>query len=118
MGRVSCNGTPLEGLYLGTLVYSRYQEYEFDYRTLAHLRVVIAARLRRRESFFLVWTRRDAHGSSSISLWITPSVPLVFRFPEGEGERLSRRWIEQLMRSPSVNRDLVVMPEEGIAGRE
>lgn len=99
---------------LGTLIYGKQQEYELDDRTLAHVKVVVTARLRKRESFFLSWTRRGGSGPASVSLWIAPSVPLVFRFSTAEQEKLSRRWIESLMRLSYAEHSLVITPEDEV----
>lgn len=95
---------------MGTLSYGKKQRYEFDDRTLEHLRVVITARLRKRESFFLTWTPCDGR-SSPVSLWITPSVPIAFLSSSRERVVLSRRWVEQLMRASYSEHGLVLMPE-------
>jgi hypothetical protein len=38
---------------MGFLTYGGVQEYEFDDRTLAHLKVAITIKLRRQESFLM-----------------------------------------------------------------
>ena len=85
---------------MGTLRYgSPDTEIEFDDRSLAHLQLVIVAKLRRRESFLFSWAVPPAMGSGRRAIWIDPSNPLEFRY---EGSRLpiiNKAWVDALMLS-------------------
>ena len=74
---------------MGMLYYGdRSEPIEFPDVLLAHLKVVITTKLRRRESFTFGW-RHDAHDQGGRSaLWIQESIPLRFVFEAAEGEKL------------------------------
>jgi hypothetical protein len=96
---------------VGALLYGdRQRRFEIEDRTLAHLQIVIAAKLRRRESFFFSF--RDVEGKSGrTSVWMSPMVPLVFKYYSGRQPVINRRWIEQLHASASTAAGLVVSEE-------
>lgn len=47
---------------MGYLIYGGTQEYEFEDRTLAHLKVAITMKLRRQESFLMSWVNPAEKG--------------------------------------------------------
>lgn len=81
---------------MGTLKYGT-GDYEFDDRILAHLRVVIAQKLRRRESFLLSWDHHAHNGGGRSSLWITDGVGLGFTFFGSRSANLDREWLDRMM---------------------
>ncbi|SJM62500.1 hypothetical protein [Gulosibacter sp. 10] len=96
---------------MGYLIYGAAGEYEFDDRTLAHLKVVIGQKLRRQESFFLSWSNPAEKGSGRFSMWISPMVPIVFRFAGSRSPELNPAWLEMLHDLSNTRRGLVVIPE-------
>ncbi|WP_449283635.1 DUF7882 family protein [Leucobacter sp.] len=102
---------------MGTLIYGKSLRYEFEDRTLEHVRFVIAAKLRRKESFFLTWAPHDTGRSGTISLWISPEMPIAFQFSGTVQGPLSREWIAALTRLSYGDRGLVVVPERAVHGR-
>jgi hypothetical protein len=70
-------------------------------RALAHLKVVIATKLRRSESFTVSWQHPDDHPRGRTTIWLHPAIPLRFVFDEPEPPTLDREWIEQLAMSAS-----------------
>lgn len=84
---------------------------EFDDRALAHLRIVIIAKLRRSESFTLSW-KSDAMGSAGRnSIWLHPAIPLQFAFFGGREPALNRLWIDALMAAANSPGGLELVPE-------
>jgi hypothetical protein len=81
-------------------------------RALAHLKVVIATKLRRNESFTLSWRHSEdqPHGRSTI--WLAPSIPLRFVFDNPEPVDLNKAWIEQLANSASSSGGITLVPEQ------
>lgn len=81
-------------------------------RALAHLKVVIATKLRRGESFTVSWRHPedDPHGRSTV--WLHPSIPLRFVFDHADSPELSRRWIEELANSANSSGGIVLVPED------
>jgi len=68
-------------------------------RTLAHLKVVLATKLRRNESFTLSWQHPEGEPAGRSTLWLHPSIPLRFVFDEPETPELSQRWLAELATS-------------------
>jgi hypothetical protein len=99
---------------VGKLVYGPHRsEWEFDDRMLAHLRVVIVTKFRRRESFTLSWELHRENGGGRISLWLDPAIPLEFHFVGGREPSLNREWIEQLATIAGTTTGLVPLDEPG-----
>lgn len=94
---------------MGKLFYgSTDQPIEMPDRVLAHVKVVVATKLRRGESFTLSW-RHDAdtpRGRSTI--WIQPSIPLRFVFSSAEPELLDPEHLKNLANDASSTSGLVV----------
>lgn len=64
---------------MGTLYYGASRlALKIDDATLAHLRVIATAKLRRGESFALTWTDPDEPEESRESLWIHRDADLMF----------------------------------------
>jgi hypothetical protein len=51
-----------------------------DDRPLAHLQVVMLAKLRRKEAFAFTWEREAVAGSGRTTIWVTPTMCLEFEF--------------------------------------
>jgi len=78
---------------------------------LAHLKVVIATKLRRSESFTLTWVHPDDQPAGRSVIWISPSIPLRFVQDDPEPIELNRAWIEDLARSASSSSGIILSPE-------
>lgn len=97
---------------MGHLEYACITQYEFDDRTLAHLKIVIGMKLRRQESFFVSWYIPADMGGGRVSIWISPTTPLAFRFSGSRSPNINPVWVEALGRQSHTARGLVVIPEE------
>ena len=84
---------------------------EFEDRALAHLRIVMLAKLRRSESFSFSWKYETVHGSGRSSFWIHPAIPLQFEFFGGREAVLNRAWIDALMETANSPNGLELIPE-------
>ncbi len=84
---------------------------DFDDRVLAHLKVVMLAKVRRGESFMLNWDYEAAAGSGHSSIWIHPSIPLQFDFLGSREPALNRTWIEELVKLSNTPGGLRIIPE-------
>ncbi len=82
-------------------------------RTLAHLKVIIATKLRRGESFTLSWRHGDNEPRGRSTIWLHPSIPLRFDFDDPEPTTLSREWIEDLANSANSSGGILLVPEQG-----
>ncbi|MFB8892216.1 MULTISPECIES: hypothetical protein [Microbacterium] len=83
---------------------------EIPDRLLAHLKVVIATKLRRNESFMMSWTADD--GRSSI--WLQPSIPLRFVFESADMEVLNPAAIRDMANAATSSAGLVVALDQEI----
>lgn len=85
---------------MGTIYYGgSATPINIEDRALAHLKVVIATKLRRGESFTVSWRHPDDSPRGRSTIWLHPSIPLRFVFDEPEPATLSREWIEELASS-------------------
>ncbi|MDF1480246.1 hypothetical protein PYV02_14255 [Leifsonia sp. H3M29-4] len=92
-------------------------EISMDGRLLAHLKIVIVAKLRRNEPFLLSWDQPASEGSGRASIWLHPSIPLQFVFTANRPPQLNQNWLELLSQSAMSSEGLRLMPEpqEGVA---
>jgi hypothetical protein len=95
---------------MGQLIYGGNHVIEFDDRMLAHLQIVIASKLRRREGLFLSWKQETDAGSGRVTIWLDPSIPLLFRF-RGPAPGINRAWLESLTEASNSPRGLFVSEE-------
>lgn len=85
---------------MGQLYYGDTNEpITIEDRTLAHLKVVLATKLRRNESFTLSWQHPEGEQPGRSTLWLHPSIPLRFVFDEPETPALSQQWLNELANS-------------------
>lgn len=95
---------------MGTLMYGG-SNFEVEDRLLAHLKIAITAKLRSREAFLLNWQVPAELGGGRISLWLSPSTDLQYRFGGSKPPELNRRWIDALSRSSQGLRGMIAMTE-------
>lgn len=77
---------------------------------LAHVKLVVATKLRRNESFMLTWRHPDGTGRSSV--WLQPSIPLRFIFDSPEEPVIDHALLTSLAAAASSNGGLVLDLEE------
>ncbi|MFV0432509.1 MAG: hypothetical protein ACK5LO_00795 [Leucobacter sp.] len=97
---------------MGFLIYGGTQEYEFDDRTLAHVKVAITMKFRRQESFLMSWVNPPERGAGRMSIWLSPSIPLAFRFAGSRAPTLNRVWLTVLNDLSNTPRGLIVLSED------
>jgi hypothetical protein len=97
---------------MALLIYGANEGYEFDDRTLAHVKIALAAKLRVQESFLLNWMIPAERGSGRVSLWVSPGIPLTFQFHGSKPPQLNKMWIDAMTRSAHGIRGMTVMPED------
>ncbi|WP_314423682.1 hypothetical protein [uncultured Microbacterium sp.] len=96
---------------MGSLYYGASAPISIEDRALAHLKVVVATKLRRNESFTLSWQHDDGDQQGRSTVWLHPSIPLRFVFDEPEAPELSRRWIEELAHSANSSGGITLIAE-------
>jgi hypothetical protein len=78
---------------MGTLVYGAGGfEFEVDDRLMAHIQVVIGAKLRRNEPFYFSWVADDVRST----VWIQAAIPLRFCYTDAKRHEINRDWLEAL----------------------
>jgi hypothetical protein len=94
---------------MGKLVYGDGEySLELDDRLLAHLQLVVGAKLRRREAFYFSWTSDDDKRSS---IWIEHSIPLRYHYDDASQHAINREWLEILTVSANGASGLTVTEE-------
>ncbi len=97
---------------MGTIYYGgSATPIHIEDRALAHLKVVIATKLRRGESFTVSWRHPDDQPRGRSTVWLHPSIPLRFVFDEPEPATLSRDWIEELASSANSTGGIMLVAE-------
>ncbi|PWC06272.1 ATP-dependent DNA ligase [Mycetocola zhujimingii] len=96
---------------MGRLVYDSTTSINLDDRTLAHLQIVIGAKLRRGESFPFRWKLPDGAGGPPGSLWIAPGISLYFRYDESRLPNINLDWISALTASSNSDAGLRLISE-------
>lgn len=72
---------------------------QIDDLALAHLKVVIATKLRRNESFTVSWRHPEGTPVGRSTIWLHPSIPLRFVFDEPVAPELRAEWITAMAQS-------------------
>ncbi|KHK98347.1 von Willebrand factor A [Microbacterium mangrovi] len=97
---------------MGTMYYGGAETpIHIEDRALAHLKVVIATKLRRGESFTLSWQHPDDDIRGRSTVWLHPSIPLRFVFDEPEAPTLSRQYIQELADSANTSGGIQLVSE-------
>src|SRR6478752_8465735 len=97
---------------MGTIYYGgSATPIHIDDRALAHLKVVIATKLRRNESFTVSWQHPEDQPRGRSTIWLHPSIPLRFVFDDPEPAELSRGWIEELANSANSSGGIMLIAE-------
>ncbi|WP_150308762.1 DUF7882 family protein [Planctomonas psychrotolerans] len=96
---------------MGTLTYNGTFTVDFDDRVLAHLQVVIGAKLRHGESFHFSWKDDARVGNGRTTIWLHPAVPLVYKYFGSRMPTLNRQWVDALMVSAISPGGLLLVPE-------
>jgi hypothetical protein len=94
---------PMGNLYYGTSP----EPIRIPDRLLSHLKVVIATKLRRSESFTLSWTHVNGTPGRS-TVWLQPSIPLRFVFDSAEPEQLDSQTLKNMADMANSSAGLVV----------
>jgi hypothetical protein len=102
---------------MGKLIYDSTLTVDFEDRVLAHLHLVVGAKLRRNESFFFSWKDDPQNGDGRTVIWIYPTAPVVFKFYGGRPPAINRHWVEALMLTANSAQGLQLIPEPADHGQ-
>ena len=93
---------------MGHLFYGNTAEpIEIPDRLLAHLKVVVATKLRRSESFTLSWRHPGDIPSGRSTIWLQPAIPLRFVF-QSESEVLDPELLTRFAAASNSSQGLTV----------
>lgn len=76
--------------------------------TLAHLKIVIATKLRRQESFMMTWLPITDGPDQRATVWIHPAIPLQFGFDAASPAAIDPHLIAEMMKSLNATGELVL----------
>jgi len=97
---------------VGTIYYGgSATPVHIEDRALSHLKVVVATKLRRGESFTLSWQHPADQERGRSTLWLHPSIPLRFVFDEPDPPELSREWLEELAQTANSSGGISLVAE-------
>ncbi|MFK4805192.1 ATP-dependent DNA ligase [Microbacterium sp. LWS13-1.2] len=96
---------------MGKFIYEGTVKADFDDRVLAHLMVVISAKLRRGESFSFSWKDDPSIGNGRMTVWIHPHAALVYKFYGSRQPPINRAWVEALIYTANSTTGLHIVPE-------
>ena len=96
---------------MGTLTYDSKLVTTIDDRVLAHLQLVMWAKLRRGEQFAFTWSDPDRSGFGRTSIWISPAISLAFDYFGSKPPAVNPRWVEALTKSANSPGGLHIVPE-------
>lgn len=88
---------------------------EIPDRLLAHLKVVMATKLRRGESFTVSWQHPSDAPAGRTTLWLHPAIALRFCFASAEAERLDSALLQSFANQAGSAAGLVVDFDEAPA---
>ena len=93
---------------MGRLLYgSPPATFELDDRTLAHVEIVVLAKLRRNESFAF---SLPGKGDSRTAIWVHPSSVLQFEYTKAT-HTINRQWLETLIDTANTPQGLRISDE-------
>lgn len=105
---------------MGYLYYGNTPEpIEIPDRLLAHIKVVIATKLRRSESFTLTWRHAGDIPGGRSTIWLQPAIPLRFVF-QSESETLDHELLARFAQASNSSQGLSIeldMLDEKPAGK-
>ncbi|MGO4785161.1 DUF7882 family protein [Cryobacterium sp. W22_MBD10_FK3] len=93
---------------MGTLIYNSRVAINFDDTVLAHLEIVIGAKLRLHQSFNLTCPYPTDTADSRTTIWLHPSIPLQFLYTQGTEPTVDKAWIDELFIQASSTNGLTL----------
>lgn len=76
--------------------------------TLAHLKIVIATKLRRQESFMMTWRPVDDGPDRRMTIWVHPAIPIQFGFDEAAFPQIDPHRIAEIMAALNASGELLL----------
>lgn len=86
---------------------------EFDDRVIAHLQVVIVQRYRAQQPFLMSWLDPLIDGDGRSAAWMTPHVPVHFKFLGSRAPAIDAEWIRQMSTAAGSGPGLIICDGTG-----
>ena len=78
---------------------------------------MIVQKFRRGEAFLMSWLQDESAHGGRMSLWMTPSTPVYFRFHGSRVPTIDEPWLQRLAASAESSTGLVITGEDGRPAR-
>ncbi|MBI5160279.1 MAG: ATP-dependent DNA ligase [Micrococcales bacterium] len=101
---------------MGTMVHGNVS-IDFEDRLLSHLQIVIVQRFRRNEPLIMSWLDAVSVGDGRSSMWMTPHLPMYFKFAGSRVPAIDEQWLKQLTASADSSRGLILTSPSGELAR-
>jgi hypothetical protein len=101
---------------MGTMAHGNIS-VDFEDRLLTHLQIVIVQRFRRNESLIVSWLDALAVGDGRSSIWMTPTLPVYFKFAGSRVPAIDTEWLQRLTESAASSSGLIVTSPDGEMAR-
>lgn len=85
----------------------------FEDRLLAHLQIVLVQKIMRGESFLMSWKDSNLAGDGRTAIWISPQIPITFKFVGSRVPEINKEWLLVLGKSAESTTGLIVTKEDG-----
>lgn len=96
---------------MGYFQYDGSTKTDIEDRVLAHLQIVIGAKLRRSESFYFTWKEDVSLGSGRTTVWIHAGAGLKFKFHGSRQPAINPAWLTAFTMTANSATGLYVVPE-------
>jgi len=101
---------------MGTLLHGT-MSVDFEDRLLTHLQIVIIQRFRRNDPLIISWLDALTVGDGRSSMWMTPALPVYFKFAGSRVPTISADWLRTLSESAASSTGLILTTEDGKLAR-
>ncbi|ARJ03872.1 ATP-dependent DNA ligase [Cnuibacter physcomitrellae] len=98
---------------MGKFLCGSHIAVEFDDRVLAHIQVVIGAKLRRGESMLFSWRDSPDAGDGRTTVWIHPLSDVVFKYYGHRKPAVNPEWVDAMMLEANKPGGLQLIEEPG-----
>lgn len=101
---------------MGKLLSGPHVAVDFDDRVLAHLQVVITAKIRRGESMLFSWRDSVDSGDGRTTIWLHPLADITFKYYGHRHPSINAAWVDALMLEANKPGGLQLVEEPRTAG--
>lgn len=95
----------------GKFIYDGNVKTQIEDRALAHIQLVVTAKLRRGEPFGFTWREDMSVGGGRTTVWVHPGASIVYKYYGGRQPAINRAWVEALAFTANSPTGLYLIPE-------